>query len=96
MLSLIHFHATVFFHFSSVVPPIATITTKTQPSPPNRYVAAGATYPLLNYIPNLFETALLGTVLLTVTINAIAQLLVRGRIGHVFSGLGVFSGLPSS
>ncbi|KAK2466636.1 hypothetical protein APHAL10511_000894 [Amanita phalloides] len=48
-----------------------------------------ANYPLLNYIPNLFETALLLTILLTVALNAIVQLLVRGRIERLFIGLGI-------
>ena len=59
-------------------------------------MAVGPTYPLLNYVPNLFETALLGTIVLTVTVNTVAQLLVRGRVDRVLSGLGIFSGLPSS
>ena len=47
------------------------------------------TYPLLNYIPNIFETALLATILLTVILNTLVQILVRGRVERVFSGLGL-------
>ena len=49
-------------------------------------------YPLLNYIPNIFETLLLGTILLTVFLNSLVQLLVRGRVDRVLSGLGVGPG----
>jgi len=60
------------------------------------YLAVDASYPLLNYVPNLFETLLLSTIFLTVSINAIAQLLVQGRVEQLFSGLGIISnGLPS-
>jgi len=47
------------------------------------------TYPLLNYIPNLFETILICTILLTVSLNVIVRLLVKGRVDRVFSGLGI-------
>ncbi len=48
-------------------------------------------YPLLNYLPNMFETILLSTILLTVALNAIVQLLVRGRIERPFIGLGIIN-----
>lgn len=99
ILSLTHFHATIFFHLtkapnSRVATPTATDLPATRIQ--RRFLSADATYPLLNYVPNLFETALLATIFLTLTVNAIAQLLVRGRIDHVLSGLGFFNGLPSS
>ncbi|KAF9561137.1 hypothetical protein CPC08DRAFT_689286 [Agrocybe pediades] len=53
---------------------------------------AATNYPLLNYIPNIFETILITLVLLTVSLNALAQLLVRGRVDRLFSGLGVGPG----
>src|SRR5260221_9072418 len=93
MLSLTHFHTTIFFHFAT---PIATGLPASKTHRGSiRYISAGANYPLLNYVPNLFETVLLVTILLTVTVNSMAQLLVRGRIDHVLSGLGIFSSLPS-
>ncbi|PFH51671.1 hypothetical protein AMATHDRAFT_142020 [Amanita thiersii Skay4041] len=46
-----------------------------------------SSYPLLNYIPNVFETILLSTILLTVSLNVIVQLLVRGQIERPFIGL---------
>ena len=52
----------------------------------------GIQYPLLNYIPNIFETLLLGTIVLTVVLNSLVQLLVRGRVSHVLSGLGAGPG----
>jgi hypothetical protein len=51
------------------------------------------TYPILNYIPNIFETLLLLTITLTILLNIIVQMVVRGRVDRVFSGLGV-SPLP--
>lgn len=48
-------------------------------------------YPLLNYIPNMFETVLLSTILLTVALNTLVQLLVRGRIERPFIGLGIIN-----
>ncbi|KAF9532760.1 hypothetical protein CPB83DRAFT_580491 [Crepidotus variabilis] len=53
------------------------------------YIGANASYPLLNYVPNVIETILLGTIILTIGLNAIAQLLVRGRVDRLFSGLGL-------
>ncbi|PPR02057.1 hypothetical protein CVT24_011156 [Panaeolus cyanescens] len=49
-------------------------------------------YPLLNLIPNVFETFLIGTILLTVVLNVVVQLLVRGRVERIFSGLNASSG----
>ena len=96
-LSLAHFHGTLLLHFfgpSSV--PVPTPTTSTlslsrlEPTP---YLGGSRfTYPLLNYVPNIFETILLATILLTVSLNALVQLLVRGRVVRIFSGLGVGSG----
>ena len=39
----------------------------------------------------MFETILLSTILLTVALNAIVQLLVRGRIERPFIGLGIIN-----
>jgi len=78
-LSLIHFHGTLFSHWKSMdEPPLV--------SPQARLIT---TYPILNYIPNVFETMLIITILLTVALNIIVQLIVRGRVDRLFSGLGV-------
>ncbi len=102
LLSLIHFHTTLYFHFagtSNSVTPATTVTSIPTAKTTRRthaYLAVNASYPLLNYVPNLFETLLLSTIFLTVLINATAQLLVQGRIEQLFSGLGILSnGLPS-
>ncbi|KAF8912185.1 hypothetical protein CPB84DRAFT_1761521 [Gymnopilus junonius] len=50
-------------------------------------------YPLLNYIPNILETFLLLIILLTVSFNALVQLLVLGRVERLFSGMAVSQGL---
>jgi len=40
----------------------------------------------------MFETVLIGLVLLTIALNALVQLLVRGRVDRLLSGLGVGPG----
>ena len=97
MLSLAHFHLTLYSHFNKPPPsllhvaPSPTVTAKAAATqrPPSYIGAPSSSYPLLNYIPNIFETFLISTILLTVFINALVQLLVRGRIDRVFSGLGL-------
>ncbi|KAF4576399.1 hypothetical protein EYR36_001003 [Pleurotus pulmonarius] len=84
-LSLTHFHLTLWSH----------------PSPFSPYDRASnppsiTSYPLLNYIPNIFESLLLATSLLTITLNAITQLLLTGHIDRPLVGLGLNSGLGSS
>lgn len=102
LLSLIHFHTTLYFHItgtSNRVTPATTVTNMPTAKPmrrPPTYLAVNASYPLLNYVPNLFETLLLSMIFLTVSINAVIQLLAQGRIEQLFSGLGITSnGLPS-
>lgn len=86
LLSLLHFHGTLFSHYRrsnlATVPPPPTPTSSSRPS-------SHVNYPLLNYIPNFFETLLICTILLTLFLNAFAQLLVRGRIDRVLSQLGI-------
>ncbi len=84
MLSLLHFHGTLFSHYRRSQ--LAPVPTPTQQSSPH------INYPLLNYIPNFFETLLICTILLTVFLNAFAQILVRGRVDRVLSGLGIGHG----
>ncbi|KAF8888196.1 hypothetical protein CPB85DRAFT_1334718 [Mucidula mucida] len=43
---------------------------------------AGGRYPLLNYIPNIFESVLILTTLLTAFLNGLTQLLLLGRISR--------------
>lgn len=72
---------------------IPTATSETTTSATSRPpLPAHVSYPLLNYIPNMFETFLISTILLTVLLNAVVQLLVRGRIERLFSGLGIGTG----
>ncbi|KAF9014146.1 hypothetical protein BDQ17DRAFT_1386668 [Cyathus striatus] len=57
----------------------------------HRYMSTQSSpnYPLLNYIPNIFETMLILTILFSICLNALAQLLVRGRVERLLSGLGL-------
>ena len=90
LFSLVHFHGTLFLHFfgsSSALTPTPTNPLSRLKSTP--YLGGSKfTYPFLNYVPNIFETILIGTILLTITLNALVQLLVRGRVVRLFSGLG--------
>src|SRR5258708_4199930 len=106
MLSLAHFHGTLLSHFFSKSPlssaPSPSTTSMNRspisslPLPPSYFKHPTVQYPLLNYIPNIFETLLLGTILLTVFLNSLVQLLVRGRVDRVLSGLGVGPGAQLS
>lgn len=48
-----------------------------------------ANYPLLNYIPNLFETMLLITIVLTISLNSLTQLMLTGSVTRPLLGLGL-------
>ena len=110
LLSLAHFHMTLYSRFFSSNSPapatataIPTLTSSASVSPaithaPSRLQRVFPTahdfhsnYPLLNYIPNMFETVLLSTIVLTVIMNVVVQLLVRGRIERPFIGLGIMN-----
>ncbi|KAG2019752.1 hypothetical protein CC2G_005162 [Coprinopsis cinerea AmutBmut pab1-1] len=84
-LSLIHFHGALWSYIrksqQSSNPPFS--------SSEDNNPRILATYPILNYIPNLFETLLLITIFLTIVLNVVVQMVVRGRVERVFSGLGV-------
>lgn len=48
-----------------------------------------SSYPLLNYIPNVLETVLISTILLTIFLNTLTQLLLTGRARRPLFGLGL-------
>ncbi|THU80622.1 hypothetical protein K435DRAFT_767892 [Dendrothele bispora CBS 962.96] len=48
-----------------------------------------SSYPILNYIPNIFETLLLLTIFLTIALNALTQLLLTGEVSRPLLGLGI-------
>lgn len=73
VLSLTHFHGTLLLHHTKLR------TGSTRPSTP---------YPLLNYIPNIFETCLILTTVLTVVLNCLTQLLLSGGVVRPLLGLG--------
>lgn len=93
LLSLVHFHGTLITHHYKLKYPTPSPTpTQSQNEGTGQLSTMQSlttTYPLLNYIPNIFETALLATILLTVILNTVVQILVRGRVERVFSGLGL-------
>ncbi|PPQ88335.1 hypothetical protein CVT25_012446 [Psilocybe cyanescens] len=97
LLSLAHFHGTLFSHqlFKPPIPSPSATVSDPPPATPQMSPYLGRStvnYPLLNYIPNIFESLLIVVILTTVFLNALVQLLVRGRIDRVLSGLGVGQG----
>ncbi|KAJ7505509.1 hypothetical protein B0H11DRAFT_2273006 [Mycena galericulata] len=126
ILSLLHFHMTLYSHFyarsslpASLGPnlqPKITPTPKIElPAPPTiiegKFPAptpppagpiptstpralysrptGSASFPLLNYVPNAFESLLILTIALTVLLNALTQLILTGRISRPLLGLGL-------
>ncbi|KAK0239471.1 hypothetical protein EDD85DRAFT_880711 [Armillaria nabsnona] len=85
ILSLIHFHTTLLMHSYSSVPFHPEKDTLSSYSSPN----GTANYPLLNYIPNLFETMLLITIVLTISLNCLTQLMLTGGVTRPLLGLGL-------
>ncbi|TFK23453.1 hypothetical protein FA15DRAFT_670473 [Coprinopsis marcescibilis] len=83
LLSLLHFHSALLAYYNRPVDPTA------QSPKALAHTRLLTTYPILNYIPNIFETMLLLTILLTVVLNVVVQMVVRGRVERIFSGLGV-------
>lgn len=85
ILSLIHFHTTLLMHSYSSVPFHPEKDTLSSYSTPN----GTANYPLLNYIPNLFETMLLITIVLTISLNCLTQVMLTGSVSRPLLGLGL-------
>ncbi|KAF5360131.1 hypothetical protein D9757_011741 [Collybiopsis confluens] len=94
LLSLSHFHITLIRYMlnapTSLSPP-ATSTLPDPIAPAYTYTPRHSThgYPILNYIPNMFETMLLATIILTIFLNTITQLLLTGRVDKPLLGLGI-------
>ncbi|KAJ6509023.1 hypothetical protein C8R45DRAFT_1208587 [Mycena sanguinolenta] len=73
--------------------PVPTPPIEPVPPPPlynlySRPTGSGS-FPLLNYVPNAFETLLLLTIALTVVLNALTQLILTGRVARPLLGLGL-------
>ncbi|KAJ7645559.1 hypothetical protein DFH06DRAFT_1476805 [Mycena polygramma] len=76
-------------HFPAPTPPP---TNRVLPSSPRVLYSrptGPATFPLLNYVPNAFETVLLLTIALTVTLNVFTQLILTGTVSRPLLGLGL-------
>ncbi|KAJ7288516.1 hypothetical protein C8J57DRAFT_1280535 [Mycena rebaudengoi] len=97
-LSLLHFHATLYSHYSSNnprlycprsrSPPVTSLLPHHPPSSPQSPTqvlysrpTGSATFPLLNYFPNIFETLLILTITLTILLNAVNWGVVLLRVG---------------
>ncbi|KAH8813468.1 hypothetical protein DL96DRAFT_1626133 [Flagelloscypha sp. PMI_526] len=82
LLSLIHFHGTLWAWpeaWSPVRPPTPTSPRRLPPGIPQ--------YPLLNYIPSILETTLILIIGLTLALNALAQIIVVRRVQNIAVGL---------
>ncbi|ESK96491.1 hypothetical protein Moror_6999 [Moniliophthora roreri MCA 2997] len=92
-LSLLHFHLTLFSHsfLSTSVGEVSLLTAPSNGTDPGSYShPSGVTnYPILNYIPNMFETVLILLISLTIFLNVTTQLLLTGRIIKPLLGLGL-------
>ncbi|KAF7299202.1 hypothetical protein MIND_00868900 [Mycena indigotica] len=86
------------------LPDVSVATTAEKfpaPTPPPSPPSAGPLYsrptgsgsfPLLNYVPNTFETLLILTITLTIVLNALTQLILTGRVSRPLLGLGLTGG----
>lgn len=80
-LSLTHFHLTLLSHFASFPLPSFLLPAPDDPAstkPRNPHTGRHQTYPLLNYVPNVFETLLILSILLTHFLNLLARLVLLG------------------
>ncbi|KAJ7935437.1 hypothetical protein B0H13DRAFT_1947791 [Mycena leptocephala] len=75
--------------FPAPTPPPTGRVLPTSPRALYSHPTGSATFPLLNYVPNAFETLLLLTISLTVTLNALTQLILTGRVSRPLLGLGL-------
>ncbi|KAJ7729662.1 hypothetical protein DFH07DRAFT_178918 [Mycena maculata] len=130
ILSLLHFHMTLYSHFYSrsapapaspapppplapfvqpkidielpapptvfqshfpapTPPPVAPVPTTSAPRALYSRPTGSATFPLLNYVPNAFETLLMVTIALTVVLNALTQFILTGSVSRPLLGLGL-------
>ncbi|KAK7061001.1 hypothetical protein VNI00_000736 [Paramarasmius palmivorus] len=95
-LSLLHFHSTLFSHSllffnneEEATPLSINNGTNTTSTPAYSHPSGVTSYPILNYIPNMFETILILLISLTIFLNVITQLLLTGRVTKPLLGLGL-------
>jgi hypothetical protein len=94
-LSLLHFHSTLFSHSllffnnEDTTPLSINNGTDTTSTPAYSHPSGVTSYPILNYIPNMFETILILLISLTIFLNVITQLLLTGRVTKPLLGLGL-------
>ncbi|KAJ6557290.1 hypothetical protein DFH09DRAFT_1280044 [Mycena vulgaris] len=77
--------------FPAPTPPPAGPLSTSSPRALYSRPTGSATFPLLNYVPNAFETLLILTIALTVALNALTQLILTGRVARPLLGLGLTS-----
>ncbi|KAJ7644337.1 hypothetical protein FB45DRAFT_897561 [Roridomyces roridus] len=73
-------------------PPVAPVHAPTPPANLYSRPTGSASFPLLNYVPNAFETVLILTITLTVVLNALTQLILTGSVSRPLLGLGLHGG----
>ncbi|KAL1742841.1 hypothetical protein HDZ31DRAFT_65586 [Schizophyllum fasciatum] len=86
-LSLMHFHLTLisFTKYIDYVPFLSHIVALSNRNVPPDY----APFPQLQLMPNVLESFLIFTTILTVVLNVITQLLLTGRVDKPLLGLGL-------
>ncbi|KAK7048184.1 hypothetical protein R3P38DRAFT_3307099 [Favolaschia claudopus] len=70
-------------------PPLGRVPPPAAPTVLYSHPTGSASFPLLNYVPNTFETLLLLTIALTIILNALTQLILTGRVARPLLGLGL-------
>ncbi|TRM59198.1 hypothetical protein BD626DRAFT_633340 [Schizophyllum amplum] len=90
LLSLAHFHLTLisFTKYMDYIPFFPQIVAASNRGIPPE----DATFPQLQLMPNVLETFLIFTTVLTILLNVLTQLLLTGRVDKPLLGLGLITG----
>ena len=89
LLSLVHFWLTIisYTRYIDYVPYLPQIVVQS-----NRNVPGHAGFPQVQLMPNVFESFMIFTMVLTVALNTVTQLLLTGRVDKPLLGLGLSTG----
>ncbi|KAI5900631.1 uncharacterized protein SCHCODRAFT_02608408 [Schizophyllum commune H4-8] len=89
LLSLAHFWLTIisYTRYIEYVPYLPQIVAQS-----NRNVPGHAGFPQVQLMPNVFESFMIFTTVLTIALNTVTQLLLTGRVDKPLLGLGLSTG----
>ncbi|KAL1714404.1 hypothetical protein EV715DRAFT_295210 [Schizophyllum commune] len=89
LLSLAHFWLTIisYTRYIDYVPYLPQIVAQS-----NRNVPGHAGFPQVQLMPNVFESFMIFTTVLTIALNTVTQLLLTGRVDKPLLGLGLSTG----